>query len=81
MMLHDLFNIDNLKSTLFDRLRSAFPSVKYFIIADTVRMPLNQENHELPIFNIGFELLHGYMNVKIHDKSSYDEAFIAAGYI
>lgn len=82
MMLHDLFNIDNLKHTLFDRLRSAFPAVKYFIIADTVRMSLNTESkeaNELPIFNIGFELLHGYMNIKIHDKSAYDEAFLAAG--
>lgn len=79
MMLHDLFNIDNLKSTLFDRLRAAFPAVKYFIIADTVRMPVIKDSHELPIFNIGFELLHGYMNVKIHDKSAYDEAFTAAG--
>lgn len=78
MMLHDLFNISNLAATLFDRLRSAFPAVKYFIIADTVRMPESKAD-DLPIFNIGFELLHGYMGVKIHEKSDYDEAFIKAG--
>ena len=81
MMLHDLFNIDNLKETLFDRLRAAFPAVKYFVIADTVRMPKQENLMDLPIFNIGFELLHGYMNVKIHNKKSYDKAFAAAGLV
>ncbi|WP_216822577.1 methyltransferase [Shewanella sp. WE21] len=79
MMLHDLLNMEGLKDVLFDRLRMAFPSVKYFIIADTVRMASPEGLNELPIFNIGFELLHGYMDVQIHDKESYDHVFEKSG--
>ena len=79
MMLHDLFNIAGLKDILFDQLRAAFPNVKYFIIADTVRMPAPDTLSELPIFSVGFELLHAFMGIQIHEKSAYDEAFVKAG--
>ena len=81
MMLHDLFNSVELKNTLFDRLRAAFPKVKYFVIADTVRMPSREELDELPIFNIGFELVHAFMDVTIQDKSTYEDAFADAGLV
>jgi len=79
MMLHDLFNVADLKDDLFDRLRAAFPNVKYFLIADTVQMGDRHEPNEPPIFNVGFELAHSFMDVRIHQKNSYDEAFKKAG--
>lgn len=79
MMLHDLFSIEGMKDVLFTRLRSAFPNVKYFVIADTVQMPARDELSELPIFNIGFELLHAFMEVQIFPKTVYDDAFVKAG--
>ncbi|QOT00347.1 class I SAM-dependent methyltransferase [Brevibacterium sp. JNUCC-42] len=64
MMMHDLFNITEIRETLFDRLRNVFPKVKYFLI---------------PIFNVGFELVHAYMDVYIPTKKEYDLAFQKAG--
>lgn len=79
MMLHDLYNIPDLWENLFDRLRAAFPNVKYFVIADTVQMPPLDEMDKLPIFNVGYELLHAYMDVSLPTKKEYDEAFVKAG--
>lgn len=79
MMLHDLFSVEGMKDVLFARLRAAFPNVKYFVIADTVQMPGRDELSELPIFNIGFELLHAFMEVQIFPKKVYDDAFVKAG--
>ncbi|NBI29135.1 SAM-dependent methyltransferase [Chengkuizengella marina] len=79
MMLHDLYNISDLRETLFDRLREAFPNVKYFLIADTVQKPSLEELEQLPIFNVGYELLHNYMGVYIPKKEEYDELFARAG--
>ncbi|HEU4963912.1 MAG TPA: methyltransferase [Bacilli bacterium] len=79
MMLHDLYNIPGVWEVLFDRLRAAFPNVRYFLIADTVQMPPLEELEKLPIFNVGYELLHAYMDVNLPTKQEYDEAFAKAG--
>ncbi|MBB6254531.1 methyltransferase domain-containing protein [Nitrospirillum iridis] len=79
MMLHDLMNVDDLKDHLFDRLRVAFPSAKYFVIADTATMEFDQGLIERPIFNIGYELLHAFMDTKLFTKQFYIEKFITAG--
>jgi len=79
MMLHDLYNIPSVWPKLFDHLREAFPGVKHFLFADTVKMPLSDELSELPIFSVGYELLHSYMDVRLPTKAEYDAAFARAG--
>jgi len=79
MMLHDLYTIPDTWEVLFDRLRASFPHIKYFLIADTVRMPPVEAGEKLPIFSVGYELLHTYMDVNLPVKREYDEAFCRAG--
>lgn len=79
MMLHDLYNIPSVWPKLFDHLREAFPGVKHFLFADTVRMPPAEELSALPIFSVGYELLHSYMDVCLPTKAEYDAAFARAG--
>lgn len=79
MMLHDLFNIPEIRETLFDRLRNVFPKVKYFLISDTLQTPISYMKEKLPIFNVGFELVHAFMDVNIPTKEEYDLAFQKAG--
>ncbi|CAI8732825.1 Methyltranfer_dom domain-containing protein [Bacillus sp. IT-79MI2] len=79
MMLHDLYNIPEVWHVLFDRLREKFPNIKYLLVADTVKMPQVESLNELPIFSVGFELLHSYMDVNLPTKAEYNEAFTKAG--
>jgi len=79
MMLHDLYNLSHIWDKLFDQLLTVFPNASYYLFADTVRMPPLEELEELPIFNVGFELLHSFMGVRIPTKSTYDRAFAKAG--
>ncbi|QBD82893.1 methyltransferase domain-containing protein [Ktedonosporobacter rubrisoli] len=79
MMLHDLYNIPSVWPRLFDHLREAFPGVKHFLFADTVKMPSTEELSELPIFSVGYELLHSYMDVCLPTKAEYDAMFARAG--
>jgi SAM-dependent methyltransferase len=79
MMFHDLYNIESIRDTIFDRLRKAFPNIKYFLIADTVQMPQKETLDELPIFSAGFELVHDFMEVQIPSKQDYENLFAASG--
>ncbi|PWK15650.1 methyltransferase [Tumebacillus permanentifrigoris] len=79
MMFHDLYNIDSIRDTIFDRLRNAFPNLKYFLIADTVQMSREEEDAKLPIFNVGYELVHDFMEVQIPSKGDYERLFVASG--
>ncbi|MBE1556835.1 methyltransferase domain-containing protein [Sporosarcina limicola] len=81
MMFHDLYNIPAVWDVIFERIRETFPNIKYLLVADTVRMPDNyiEVSNELPIFSLGFELLHSYMDVKLPTKEEYDKAFTNAG--
>jgi SAM-dependent methyltransferase len=79
MMLHDLLNVSGLKDSVFDRLRRAFPHAKYFLIADTPRMPPLEELSKVPIFNLGYDLLHEFMSVRLPARAEYEEAYAKAG--
>jgi SAM-dependent methyltransferase len=79
MMLHDLYSLPEIWKVLFDRLRSAFPRAKYFLFADTVRTPSLNSLAHLPIFSLGYELLHAYMGVRLPTREVYDEAFTKSG--
>lgn len=78
MMLHDLFNTQPPASILL-KLRRAFPRARSFVLADTFRMDPPTAPDELPIFSVGFELLHSFMGVKIHEPGDYVQAFREAG--
>jgi hypothetical protein len=79
MMLHDLYNVPTIWPKLFEYLRQAFPDVKYFLLADTVKAPSFEGPDKLPIFSVGYELLHSYMDVCLPTKDEYDAAFDRAG--
>lgn len=78
MMLHDLFNAQP-PAVILRQLRRAFPGARWFVFADTFRMDLPVDPTELPIFSIGFELLHSFMGVKLHEPGDYVQAFREAG--
>jgi SAM-dependent methyltransferase len=78
MMLHDLFNTQPAASVLL-KLRRVFPGARSFIFADSFRMEPPASPHDLPIFTVGFELLHSFMGVKIHEPGDYIQAFRDAG--
>ncbi|MFD2168558.1 methyltransferase domain-containing protein [Tumebacillus lipolyticus] len=79
MMFHDLYNIESIRDTIFDRLRNAFPNIKYFLIADTLKMPPKDSLEQLPIFNVGYELVHDFMEVQIPSQDDYERLFTASG--
>lgn len=79
MMLHDLYTLPDVWDGFFDRLRNVFPRAKYFLFVDTVKMPSTDLLDRLPIFSLGYELLHTYMNVQLPTREAYDEAFKRAG--
>jgi SAM-dependent methyltransferase len=79
MMFHDLYNIPHLRDQIFDKLRKACPNVRYFLIADTVRNCDLDMCAQLPIFSLGYELVHAFMDVYIPTKEEYEQAFDRAG--
>lgn len=77
MMLHDLFNMNDLEGRLFDRLRTAFPKAHYYALADTCL----SENHklEIPVFIGGYELVHSMRGIKNFPLSYYEQRFKTEG--
>jgi SAM-dependent methyltransferase len=78
MMLHDLFNVEA-PEMVIRKLRRAFPQARCFVFADTFRMPMHPQPDELPIFSLGFELVHGVMGIRLHTPNDYVEAFRKGG--
>ena len=81
MMMHDFFNVPGLSDQLFDKLKTTFPNVKYFVIGDTIASSNSeiQRAYSLPIFTLGFELVHQFMNVKLFELDYYLDVFRKAG--
>lgn len=78
MMFHDLLNIDTGKMNLFDYLNRAFPDATTYIIADTVKSP--EITGELPIFTMGFELIHKFQDIQLFSLEYYINYFKNAGF-
>lgn len=79
MMLHDLFNMSELKGQLFQRMKAAFPNAKYFVLADTC-LDENEHNAEtMPVFTLGYELVHALRGIQIFPLSYYEEQFRQGG--
>lgn len=80
MMLHDLFNIDWLQDgELFRLMKAAFPSAKRFVFADTCRNERSHDFDSMPIFTMGYELIHSLRGIKTFPLSYYEEQFAKGG--
>ncbi len=79
LMLHDLFSVYQDGVEVLRALRFAFPDARYFLLADTTAYPWHRNTGPLPMFSLLFELVHAFMNVPIHFKEVYEDAFIKAG--
>lgn len=78
MMLHDLINSSLGKQSLL-KIKASFPNAKYFLFADTVKDP--SENEPSAIFSLGFETIHALMNIRLFTKEEYMSFFIESGYV
>jgi histidinol-phosphate aminotransferase len=78
-MLHDLFAATADHVGLIRLLRDTFPDARYFLLADTTTQPAYQPDQQLPIFSLGFELAHSFMDVSLQTRESYEAAFVAGG--
>lgn len=80
LMMHDLLNAaPDDGGSVVRSLRETFPDARYFLIADTTAQPWSDLDGPLPIFSLGFELLHSFMDVRIRPRSAYEDAFAAGG--
>jgi SAM-dependent methyltransferase len=79
MMLHDLFNITDLKENLFPRLKAAFPAAKYFVFADTCLDGQERTFATMPIFAMGFELVHALRGIDVFPLEYYQQQFAGSG--
>lgn len=79
MMLHDLFNIQELKGNLFTKMKKAFPKAKYFVFADTCLEEKSYDPKDLPIFTIGYELIHQMRRIKLYPVEYYKKQFKKEG--
>jgi hypothetical protein len=78
-MLHDLFALPEGPVAVLRRIREAFPAAGVLLLADTVRLDEDIVPDELPIFSLGFELVHAFMGVPIGTREEYDRWFDEAG--
>jgi SAM-dependent methyltransferase len=80
MMLHDLFNFDSLRDgRLFSHLKTAFPRAKYFVLADTCLDDQDRTATTMPIFTLGYELIHALRGIQLFAVDHYERQFAASG--
>lgn len=75
MMLHDLFNIKELEGDLFNRMKIAFPNAKYFLLADTCLDDNIRNYNTMPMFTMGYELIHKMRGIKNFNIDYYRKRF------
>ena len=79
MLLHDLFNIKGLDGKLFPKMKKAFPNAKYFILADTCLDEEKRNFDDMPIFTMGYELVHSLRGINLFSLSYYKHQFAKQG--
>jgi len=72
-MGHDLWPKDRCLQVL-ENLQTCFPAVKRFLLCDTYRSDLIPSK-QVPIFTLGFELLHAVMRQQVPTRSQWMELF------
>lgn len=79
MMLHDLFNIKELRGKLFTKMKDAFPRAKYFVFADTCVDEQDRSANTMPVFTMGYELIHQMRGIQLFPVDYYKEQFQKEG--
>ncbi|MBV8932851.1 MAG: methyltransferase domain-containing protein [Kutzneria sp.] len=79
LMGHDLWPRDNCVRVLRD-LRATFPSVRHLLLGDTCRS-VGTSGSALPIFTLGFEVLHDVMGQYVPTEAEWLSVFDEAGWI
>ncbi|EOA85540.1 hypothetical protein ACJQWK_01790 [Exserohilum turcicum] len=88
MMGHDFWPRENCVATL-QRLRTAFPKARRFLLGDATRILLNTDksrsqhavsDSNVPIFTLGFEFGHALMGVYIPTIEEWDGVFEEGGW-
>lgn len=76
LMLHDLFNAQKPnEDELFKKIRTAFPNVKRYVFADTCLAEEEYTVENIPIFTMGYELVHAFRGIEIFPINYYKEQF------
>lgn len=76
MMLHDLFNIQKFNNEdLFEKMKTAFPNAKRFVFADTCLAEEKYTLENVPIFTMGYQLVHTLRGIEVFPLSYYKEQF------
>ncbi|MEU3571205.1 class I SAM-dependent methyltransferase [Kitasatospora sp. NPDC036755] len=78
-LLHDLLADPSTRSSIFTRMREAFPKARTFVLGDTMLRDPGTSDGAQPVFSVGFELAHAMMGVPLHTKATYEELFTDAG--
>ncbi|AUG80135.1 hypothetical protein CFP65_5433 [Kitasatospora sp. MMS16-BH015] len=78
-LLHDLLADPATRSSIFTRMREAFPKARTFVLGDTMLRGEGDTGGPLPAFSVGFELAHAMMGVPLHTKETYEDLFTEAG--
>jgi hypothetical protein len=79
LLLHDLFAAMSPPEALFARLRETFPNARRYLFADTNAMPW--DGREPAIFTVGFELVHGVMDVPLRTVEEYEQIIARSGLV
>jgi cyclopropane fatty-acyl-phospholipid synthase-like methyltransferase len=88
MMGHDFWPRENCVATL-QRLRTAFPKARRFLLGDATRILLNTDksrskhaisSSNVPIFTLGFEFGHALMGVYIPTIEEWEGVFKEGGW-
>lgn len=79
LMMHDLFDATGDPAGVMRTLRRVFPKAGKFLIGDTTAQEWQEQRAGLPIFSVGFELVHAFMDTPIMNRATYEDAFAAAG--
>jgi hypothetical protein len=79
MMLHDLFNIEELHGKLFAKVKESFPRAKYFVFADTCLDEESRTSFTMPVFTMGYELVHIMRGIRLFPLQYYKEQFEKEG--
>ncbi|MEU4116199.1 SAM-dependent methyltransferase [Kitasatospora sp. NPDC028055] len=78
-LLHDLLADPSTRSSIFTRMREAFPKARTFVLGDTMLRGPGESQSAMPVFSVGFELAHAMMGVPLHTKETYEQLFTDAG--
>ncbi|MFE8957409.1 histidinol-phosphate transaminase [Streptomyces iakyrus] len=79
LMMHDLFDATGDPAGVMRTLRRVFPEARRFLIGDTVAQDWEERRESLPMFSVGFELVHAFMDTPIMNRRTYEDAFAGAG--